>query len=255
MFEPLSTGVYKYLMQLDWGIQKLILETRFADGYLYWDKTGHAARRLLAHNPAFEVSTATPSELILQDDKAQITVALSPQHSNVNIDRHERSKKDTLADFTSICGLVADIVFNDFQIKNVTRLGNRMTFAVKVASVEQSKAQILQVAEKSKLTGGFLSRAKDERLRNRKLKEITHRYEDDKLGMTLTLKTVRTQYNIKGPYSQEAAAVLPAAQVLTILDIDVYTVGLLPTDRVLTDEFIQTNIRMVETQIFPLVEV
>jgi len=100
-----------------------------------------------------------------------------------------------------------------------------------------------------KFGGDFGSDADDPMLKDKKIKEVSARFENDKRGFSLTLKPIKVSIDVRGTHSKEFLAKLPPAKPYLLCDTDIYTVGLLPVSQVLVEEYVRSNLKFIEKRI------
>jgi len=236
---------------MKWHLDNMAVEVRYSDEFLYWDKTGLIAKELVGILPSFALVRASPSETNLASAKMGFTCRYSYKVLNLIQDCSFIDNPVLYKLAAPICALIFDTI----QVTNIARLGNRLTYHCCFETVEEAAEQFRRITEGKDLGCNFLSTSEDPRLQSMSLNEISLNFKGDKLGVRLNIKTGKQVFNINGVVPEELRRHIPEDKAILILDIDVFTISGMSVEGLAVDEFLKSNTKLVETRIFPLVEV
>ena len=236
---------------MNWILVNHVVETRFANEFLYWDKTGLVAKGLVEKFPRMEIVDATPGQTVLKDDASGVTLRYSYQIAHAMQDSEYCPTKD----FVEYVSFFFPFVFRSIDISNLTRVGNRRKYHRAFESEAESKAALAEVLEKHAIGGSLLSSASDDTLKDKRLCQAALRYVDDKIGIRLDIGTATTAFTVSGPTPPGLKEHLPGKRYSLQLDVDIYTVKPIPSGDMYAEEFLRSNGKMLETRILPLLDV
>ena len=144
---------------MDLQLTQNVLEVRYSQGYLHWDRSGKVANDLLLRFPGFEVDEGSPAEVTLSHKEEQVTFVYGVQVARVALVPRS-PESDKLVEYAED---FINTVLRAFEVKTLTRVGQRVVYH----AVTGTKAQAEELLEKfaaSHRAGDLLKATGDERL-------------------------------------------------------------------------------------------
>ncbi len=108
------------------GLERVIFEARFQNGYLYWDNCGKIWRTLTDIRPDLEMGQVTTDQATLQIEGEGITISFSHQRFGI----HQDYPKN-LDVYKKFAGQSFNSVIDNLKIEEFSRIGNRYQYIVK----------------------------------------------------------------------------------------------------------------------------
>jgi len=233
---------------MNWKLVNQVLETRFANEFLYWDRTGLVAKKLVEKFPRLELINATPGETLLKDNELGVDLRYSYKIAHAIQNCMYAPQKE----FAEYVSFFFPFFFRAIEVSNITRVGNRFTYHREFDSAAGSKEAFTAITQKHAMAANFLASAEDDNLKEKRLSQVALRFTDDKIGIRVEIGTVATGFSLNGPTPPGLQEHLPAKRYALQLDADVYTLQSMRCEDLVVDDFVQSNRRMLETRILPL---
>ena len=235
---------------VSWLLQRETLEVRYPKGYTYIDKTGLIAEEVCARFPDFELEEANVGRTQLVNRKGAADIHYGVNRAAVGADIEFLSQRT----YFEYCAFFFPALFNEVGIKTLTRVGNRTVFHRKFDSVRDARGFVNGVA---RTNGGRVPILSDvgEPIQERQITEFLLRFEDEKLGFLIRLLTGTSGVELQGPHVEQFQAKLPPATPVAILDVDVYTAQTMAVETLVPEEFVKSNLKMIEARVIPLLKV
>ncbi len=234
---------------MEWDLFQQVVEIRY-QSFLHWDRPGKVASDLISRFPSLTVGEAGPAEVTLTEKEDQITLVYGLQFSRITaVPRTLRSDRlDYYApEFFST-------VLRDLEIKTLSRVGHRMIHHLKLRSIKDAQTKLNSFANKYQAGASLLQQTNDPLLAAKTLRRVVLRFEDDKTGLSISLKPDTSKFTISGPNSDALRAHAPPEQFFLVLDVDVFTAQPLPSSDFVVSEFTKSNLKMLRTRLMPLVD-
>jgi hypothetical protein len=146
------------------------------------------------------------------------------------------------------------VVLRDLEIKTLSRVGHRMIHHLKLRSIKDVQTKLNSFAHKYQAGATLLQQTNDPLLAAKTLRRLVIRFEDDKTGLSISLKPDSSKFSISGPNSDALRAHVPSEEFFLVLDVDVFTTQPLPSSDFVVSEFTKSNLKMLKTRLMPLVE-
>jgi hypothetical protein len=234
---------------VEWHLFQQSVEIRY-QSFLPWDRPGKVASDLVSRFPSLTVDEAGPGEIILVENEDQIKLAYGFKLSRITA-VPRTLKSDRLEHYAPE---FFSVVLRDLEIKTLSRVGHRMIHHLKFPSIKDAETKLNSFAKKYHAGADLLQETKDPLLAAKTLRRVTLRFEDDKTGLTLSLRPNSAKVSITGPNSDAIRVHVPPEEFSLVLDVDVYTTQPLPSSDFVVSEFIKSNLKMLRTRLMPLVE-
>ena len=233
---------------MTWAIGSQVFEIRFDKEFLYWDRTGAIAKRLCQRMPSLELSSATPGETILKDGEAQITCRYSYNRASVE----QTTPFDDPGGFVPAVEFIFPLLLNTIEVSTITRVGHRLTYRYPFSTLELRDAALRSLLARHRFADGFVEAMKDERLKQKALSTVVVRFEDDKTGYRLELRSGQSTFQLPGGAPAAVLASVPPDEFCILLDVDIFTTAPLPASQLLADELVKSGLKLMNTRILPL---
>lgn len=234
---------------MEWDLFQQVVEIRY-QSFLHWDRPGKVASDLLSRFPGLTVNEAAPGEVTLTEKEDQITLVYGLQFSRITA--VPRTLKSDRLDYYA--PEFFSVVLRDLEIKTLSRVGHRMIHHLKLRSIKDVEMKLNSFAHKYQAGATLLQQTKDALLAAKTLRRLVLRFEDDKTGLSISLKPDSSKFSISGPNSDVLRAHVPSEEFFLVLDVDVFTTQPLPSSDFVVSEFTKSNLKMLKTRLMPLVE-
>lgn len=206
-------------MKIDLGtmnIARVLLEVRFDNAYLIWDRAGQLWSAATKRWPTIENQEAQPGQILfIHPEKFKFETRLE----RCSIAAYSPNR--TLSTFTEYADEFISLVIETLEIIEFTRIGFRIIFHQEYDSREESTASVAELRAINASPGPHFS--KDERP-----VEINYLYrlEGEVTGTTVRVKSVRKNLDVAIPFdiSFMGAESISKSMHLVEIDIDFYTV-------------------------------
>jgi hypothetical protein len=176
--------------------EQAILEIRYLKGYRYLDRCGETLIEIEEKLPNWVPSEISPTRGVLVDMDNNLT--LSFDCAAFNIKQEDREGTERLAENAKA---LIKIVFSNFGISNLNRIGARFIYRRAVTSIEEGE-NLIRKMELVSVSGRLTS------IVPRKLTRQNHTltFEENNVGYRLILKTVE---RIRGEFPPELLKISP----------------------------------------------
>jgi len=121
----------------DFHLNRVILELRYKNGFLYWDNCGAALLEILKKFPEWKWERTSTDLTILKEKERNIEVSF-----NIHNIRFIQDEVDNLSQFKKASAEITPIILEKIKIDNFSRIGNRFLYNSKLNSIEQGKKLI-----------------------------------------------------------------------------------------------------------------
>jgi hypothetical protein len=121
----------------DFHLNRVILELRYENGFLYWDNCGAALLEILKKFPEWKWERTSTELTILKEKERNIEVSF-----NIHNIRFIQDEVDNLSQFKKATSEITPIILEKIKINNFSRIGNRFIYNLKLDSIEQGKKLI-----------------------------------------------------------------------------------------------------------------
>jgi hypothetical protein len=194
-------------------VQKSILEIRYAQSFLIWDRTGHIWSQMFSKFPEMKVQKAQPNQqTLVLGNKMAATVALE----SANLAAHHLPTN--FAPFASACDEFFPIVLSELGVTDLSRIGFRTFFEKSFSSREEatefaaSQFPVFRRSGKAfNIEGAILD------------PEFSLRWEGETTGITVRLKSQQQKLETEIPAEfDDLAASINVERNVLILDVDYY---------------------------------
>lgn len=233
---------------MEWKLESQVLDIRYSNEFLYWDKTGYAAKGLFKKFPHFSLNNASADKTVIEDTKNNCVMSYGYNNAFIV----QNPVYDKTKHFSEIAKFFFPSIFESFEITNIQRLGNRNTYHKEMSSLKKATSYIKELSIKQNLGSNFLEKSNDERLKVKSITSLSLRFEDEKLGINIDFKALKSRITISGVAPQEIKNALPQEKFIVVLDVDIYTRQASSIDDLLVEEFIKSNKKLIETRLMPL---
>jgi len=214
-----------------WKLDKQVLELRFKDCYMYWDRTGEITMRHLAAVPSFQVVKADPGQVLLRSVAEGLHARFSYELASLVHDNNE--SPDT--NFAGRASSFVDTTLRLAEVRTLTRIGNRFTYHRRYSTEQDASSAMDALNAKLSLGGKFLDGWTDPRISKKRAKSFEFRLEDAHMGYRFQITT------------GEVEAVNESKKYFLAADIDIYTVAPTSIDTLHVSELTTQNRQWVET--------
>jgi hypothetical protein len=232
-----------------WQPAKEIVELRFANEFLYWDKTGLIARKICKMIPTLRLENATPGQTNFVDDENQIRIRYGFNALNIAQDL-DSAPTVKLHDHV---GEIVETLIKEMEITTLTRVGHRVHLTRKFPTREKAEGFVVEVARKRSLGADLLSGA-DEWLKAKHLTGVSLRFDDEKVGIKLELSAGQSEITIGGPAAKQLKKHLPEKEYIALVDLDIYTMKPMLAEQFVVTAFRQSNLKLIKSRIEPIFE-
>jgi hypothetical protein len=111
-----------------------ILELRFPDSYLLWDRSGALWRNIGRNFRSLKHQTTTPNQsTFFADDRFSMLVSLDPASITDN------SPKGAVDPTIDIFTAFAKAAIETLEVKTITRVGNRYLYGIECKSLQEAR--------------------------------------------------------------------------------------------------------------------
>lgn len=202
----------------DLTLQQVTFEVRYESAYRLWDNAGAIWTSLTQKFGAAEPVTVKPSEttfkigedlvISVQMDKASLTV----------------SYPKGLEEFQAQVQDFAEIVISLLELSELKRVGTRIILSKKFADKGKADEEVFST--------GILSTPNKKILNidgRAKYPEISYRWEDDKLGARIQIRSINEKVQIDYPPEVRDLDPIREDYDKLVVDIDYYTIAVVRT--------------------------
>ena len=234
-------------MPLNWQLARQVLEVRYTRGFVFWDRCGRISKTICERLPDFDVDSASPAEVKLVGTKYTVNLAFSLDKINVSCDL--RFTPSTY--LAEVCDVVFPLILTETEIKTLSRVGNRIFFEHKTESDNQSRKIIDDLAVTSGIGVNLLKDTGDSRLENKSVEGFSVRFADEKVGIQLSLMATVTKLEPSIKLPEATRKKLPPPEHAVTVDVDIFTRQPLDVALWIPQDYMRSNVKMVETRILP----
>lgn len=239
-------------MALSWTIHSEVIELRYENGFRFWDRAGELTQEVTKSVPSLKVKAAEPGQVNLESKNVGLSAVLGMNTSNVNLVKLDGvSKTAFYKTFNPAAKITVDRIISVLDLVELSRLGNRYQFFAPVKDMDDAFAKMEEISKKRNLGNNFFSGITDSRIDKQKYKECTIRFESETIGFYLQLKPFLHKIEIDNIPS--ILPHLPQPQQMLVFDLDIYTLSPMPTNKLLVEEWLDSNLRLIEARILPLI--
>jgi hypothetical protein len=121
----------------DLYLKRVILELRYDDGFLYWDKCGETLSEFKNKFPEWTWEMTSTELTKFKNIKRNMEFTF-----NINNIRFSQDDVENLNQFKEASEKITPIIVNKLEIKKFTRVGNRYWYILPLTDIEQGKAII-----------------------------------------------------------------------------------------------------------------
>lgn len=114
-------------------LSKVILELRYNEGFLYWDKCGATILDIKRKFPEWKWEITSAELTIFKNPKRNMEFVF-----NINSIRFIQNEVDNLNQFKKTTGEIIPLIVEKLEIKKLSRVGNRYQYVFPVENPEQS---------------------------------------------------------------------------------------------------------------------
>ncbi|NQT06929.1 MAG: hypothetical protein HQ575_05245 [Candidatus Omnitrophica bacterium] len=224
----------------DFLLSKAVLEIHYNSGYLYWDKSGETILNIQKENPDWKWHSLGDKGMQMINEKRKI---IAIYHWNrvwirqINV--------ENLNQFKINSDKITKILFNNFKIQELERIGNRYWFLLPCASVE--------IAEKIIDKGGILQiepekvSAFGKKIVN---KDFTLVLEQDDITYRIAIGSASRPKVVEIGKDKAFRKFNPEHAIL--VDIDVFTTKVYKISDFVSSDFIQRSYKKIESNLLKL---
>jgi hypothetical protein len=113
------------------SLDKIIFQTKFEEGFLYWDRCGKIWKRIIKKWKGLSTIRIDTSSALFQLDGHNLTLGFDS--TNINTTQNEADDPKLFAEFTNDC---ISIISEELEIDSFTRIGNRFQFLYPVGGTD-----------------------------------------------------------------------------------------------------------------------
>lgn len=222
------------------------MELRFR-GYSAWDRSGALCDEFHDLFPGLYVHEGSPAQVVLRHDEHQVQLNFGVEGASLQASAIRDS--DSFHDYA---GSFFGSVFRALDVRMLTRVGHR-TFHHEIhPTKEDVNRRIAFLARQANAGASFFSDSQDPRLSSKQVRKFALSFEDEKVGIRVSVDGANTKINISGPHTQIIRDQLPKPDEVVVADIDIYTIKPMPVSDLLVNELAKSNMKMIKTRILPL---
>lgn len=224
----------------DFLLNKVILEIKYKDGYRYWDKSGDTLIKIQKEDSDWKWRSLGDKGMEMINDKRKIRTFFDWNRVWI-----EQVFVDNLGQFKINSDKLTKIVLNNFEIREISRIGNRYWFLLPCETVEDAeklidKGEILQPKEDKIAAFG-------KRVINR---DFTLVVEDDDINYRIAIGSASRPKGIEAGRDKLFKQFNPENAVL--VDIDAFTTKISKADDFVVSDYIQRTFKKIENNIIRL---
>ncbi len=164
---------------MNWKLAKRVLEIRYPNGYLYFDKSGAIVKDLCTQFASLSLEPSISGMSVILDNQNDLQFKYNHQVANVVGDtlytKHDK--------FLNAIKIFFPLIFKAFEIENLLRVGNRIMFNKEMKTIEDAQAYIRDVSISCNLGANLFETSKETFFKNKNLNEVYLKFEDDKFGL------------------------------------------------------------------------
>lgn len=219
-----------------WKLHKQVLELRFKNGYLYWDRTGEITLRHLAANSSYKVAKADPGQTVLVSDREGLHSMFSYEVASIIHEPEKASQTNFEERAEAFLGLTLKLT----EVSELTRIGFRATYHRYLPTEKEADSVAHQLLAKTGVGGSLTRDWTDERVAKKAVVNAELRLEETHTGVRLEIG--------KGTLITDKSGV---AKHVVVADADCYTRTPVSVELLHVAEFVRQNRKWIETQFLP----
>lgn len=226
------------LSMSDFPLERFIVEIRFADGLLHWDRAGHLWRRVRQRRPEFAVVNGEPAKTVFQiPGKWECSCGIE-QASFAALGSAEM--RDSISEAAAF---FTDVV-TELELSTLTRIGCRQNFAQQCESGEAAAKVIIDLgltknpgAEMFGITAGPLNQL------------YSVRFEEPTKGITIRVEAQGRKVDFTPAFGVPGLNPVSAKFDVVLLDVDYFSQGTIPIGSLRFGDWISDAVTTVQTNL------
>lgn len=170
-------------------IERIIIEVRFSQGFLYWDNCGKIWKKIYDRWPDLQMIKVDPQEAILKIRDAGLQLKFS--QNDIHLLQEYPS---SLKLFKEVANVVIPTITDFLEVKSLSRIGNRIFYLYSTKDIEEAENIVKRTGllnlsdEKIKLFGDTLDNPK-----------IGFKIQNEDVGYTFNLSSFSRSLNLELP--------------------------------------------------------
>jgi len=121
----------------DFYLNRVILELRYDDGFLYWDNCGATLLEIRRHFPEWELIRTDVELAVLKEKRKKMEVSF-----NYKSIRFFQDEVDNLNQFKEATKEITSLILEKLQINKFSRVGNRFFFHLPLHNIKEGETII-----------------------------------------------------------------------------------------------------------------
>lgn len=225
----------------DLTLEKIILEVRYNQSFLYWDNSGKAMASLVAKHPKIEIRDVQLSNTVSDWSEEGLTINFNNLKGDVTQDFPK-----SLETFKGVCATLCDALKEFLEVKAFSRIGLRIIHSLPTKTAAEarelmSKTNLVQV-DASKLEPFGKGRVEE--------RQTLIRYESEDKGCAFRISHASREVTVKiaRPFIIDSSKFSKEA---LIVDVDFYTKKSVDVPVFVPADFIRLSYRTLEQNVIP----
>lgn len=218
-------------------IEKVVLETRFSKGFLYWDNCGKIWADIYEKWPELEMISVTPEKAVLKLKGQSMDLVFSHKHIVITQDYPVNLKM-----FIEVASYSIPTISKHLQVNSFSRVGHRVFYSYPTSDIKEAEEifstfSLLNVSdEKVKLFGDNLSRP-----------SVSFKIENDDHGYTFNIAAQSRNLELDFPNIVRVDSSAFKKDIIHI-DVDYYTKKDFDLPLLNVSDFINSLDRRIKTK-------
>jgi len=194
-------------------IERVILEARYTNGYLYWDNCGRIWKTVFEKWPSFKEMELSPQRAVLKMHDEGLELKFDKNSVNINQEYPPSSFKL----FKELSDMIIPLIAQTFEINSFSRIGNRIFYLYPTDNIDEATAIV-------KSTGLFnIPTEKIEPFGEKMIEpKARFRIQNDDIGYTFNLSAIsrRIDVSLPKPIKADTSKFISNA---VLIDVDYFT--------------------------------
>jgi len=228
-----------------WQLDAQVLEIRYPSAHVFLDIAGSLADSLKTRIAGIEVEKIDAEFISCEHKDSGSVLRLGSRQS---LFKMEAGLSQTKA--LELAREFFEIALDALKPGTLSRIGHRTTYLLPVENLARARAYANKWGANNHML--LFAASEDERLRKKELVEMELKFQDELLGLTLTLKPIGIALNAKPHVLATFGLKLPPEQQFIAVDLDHYTKVATPIEAFLPAELMKSNWKLAETRILPM---
>lgn len=233
---------------MNWLLNRQLMELRFR-GYSAWDRSGALCDECQNVFPGLYVHEGSPAQVVLRHDEHQVQLTFGVEGASVQAAAIRDS--DSFLDYAETFFGAA---FRVLEIRTLTRVGHRTFHHEAHPTKDEVNKRIASLGKRANAGAAFFAESEDPRLSAKHLRKFALSFEDEKIGIRVSVEGANTKISVTGPHAQTIRDHLPKPDEVIVADIDIYTLKPITVTDLLVTELTKSNLKMIKTRILPLLK-